>query len=142
MAGTEFPGSRCHPERSLEFGMATRRRIALSLIVIAGCLLAALVLLAPVFFNLDRYRPEVISYFEENTGKKVEIGRLALTFFPSVTIHIESFGVKSPPLFPPSYIVKVARADAVLDFWALLHRQGGYPVAGAGGSGDQSGVGP
>ena len=63
--------------------MITRRRIALSLIVIAGCLLAALVLL-PVFFNLDRYRPEVISYFEENTGKKVEIGRLALTFFPKV----------------------------------------------------------
>jgi uncharacterized protein involved in outer membrane biogenesis len=103
--------------------MATRRRIALSLIVIAGCLLAAVFFLAPVFFNLDRYRPEVISYFEENTGKKVEIGRLALTFFPEVTIHIDRFGVKSPPLFPPSYIVKVARADAVLDSWALLHRK-------------------
>ena len=102
--------------------MATRRRIALSLIVIAVCLLAALAFLAPVLLNLDRYRPEVISYFEENTGKKVEIGRLALTFFP-VTIHIENFGVKSPPLFPPSYIVKMARADAVLDFWALLHRK-------------------
>src|ERR1700676_482407 len=106
----------------MEFGMITRRRIALSLIVIAGCLLAALVLL-PVFFNLDRYRPEVISYFEENTGKKVEIGRLALNFFPHVTIHIEQFGVKSPPLFPPSYIVKVARTDAVLDFWPLLRRK-------------------
>jgi uncharacterized protein involved in outer membrane biogenesis len=103
--------------------MTTRRRVALSLVVIAGCLLAALVFLAPIFLNLDRYRPKVISYFEENTGKKVEIGRLALTFFPHVTIHIENFGVKSPPLFPPSYIVKVARADAVLDFWALLHRQ-------------------
>jgi len=102
--------------------MTTRRKIAVSLIVIAGCLVAILVLL-PFFFNLDRYRPEVISYFEENTGKKVEIGRLALTFFPSVAIHIDGFGVKSPPLFPPSYIVKVARADAVLDFTALLHGQ-------------------
>src|SRR6202049_4427260 len=101
--------------------MATRRRIALSLFVIAGCLVAASVLLVPVLFNLDRYRPEVISYFEENTGKKVEIGRLALTFFPKVTIHIDRFGAKSPPLFPPSYIVKIARADAVVDFWALLH---------------------
>src|SRR5580692_5332142 len=102
--------------------MTTRRRIALSLVVIVGCLLAALVFLAPIFLNLDRYRPEVSSYFEENTGKKVEIGRLGLTFFPNVTIHMENFGVKSPLLFPPSYIVKVARADAVLDFWALLHR--------------------
>ena len=31
--------------------------------------------------------------------------------------------MKSPPLFPPSYIVKLARADVVLDFWALLHRK-------------------
>jgi len=102
--------------------MTTRRRIALGLVVIVGCLLVVLVFLAPVLLNLDRYRPEVSSYFEENTGKKVEIGRLGLTFFPRVTIHMENFGVKSPPLFPPSYIVKVARADVVLDFWALLHR--------------------
>src|SRR5665213_2280410 len=93
--------------RNLEFGMANRRRIALSLFVIAVCLLAASVLLAPVLFNLDRYRPEVISYFEENTGKKVEIGRLGLTLFPKVTIHIDRFGAKSPPLFPPVISLKL-----------------------------------
>ena len=102
--------------------MTVRRKTALIVAGIAAMLIVALVGAAPALVNLDRYRPEVISYFEENTGKKIEIGRLALTFFPSVTIHIENFGVKSPPLFPPSYIVKVARADAVLDFWALLHR--------------------
>ena len=31
--------------------------------------------------------------------------------------------MKSPPLFPPSYIVKVARIDAQLDVRALLHRR-------------------
>jgi uncharacterized protein involved in outer membrane biogenesis len=103
--------------------MATHRRIAVWLIVFAGCVLAAVLFLIPVLFNLDRYRPEVISYFEENTGKKVEIEHLALTFFPKVAVHIDGFGVKSPPLFPPSYIVKVMRADVVLDFWALLHRK-------------------
>ena len=101
--------------------MATRRRIVLSLIMIAGCVFAALVLLAPVFLNLDRYRPQIISYFEASTGKKVEIERLALTLFPKATLHIDGFGVKSPPLFPPSYILRVPRADAVLDFGALLH---------------------
>jgi uncharacterized protein involved in outer membrane biogenesis len=103
--------------------MATRRRIALGLVAVAGCLLAALVLLAPVLFDLDRYRPQAVAYFEEQTGKQVEIGRLAVTFLPRITIHIERFGVKSPPLFPPGYIVKVARADAVVDFWALVHRK-------------------
>ena len=103
--------------------MATRRKIVVWLIAIPAVVLIMLIFLAPVFLNVDRYRPEVISYFEQNTGKKVEIERLALTFFPHVTIHMDGFGVKSPALFPPSYIVKVARADAVFDFWALLHRK-------------------
>src|SRR5689334_18940971 len=103
--------------------MTVRRKTALIAAGIAVPILVALIWVVPALVNLDRYRPEVIAYFEENTGKKVEIGRLALTFFPSVTIHIERFGVKSPPLFPPSYIVQVARADAVLDFWALVHRK-------------------
>jgi uncharacterized protein involved in outer membrane biogenesis len=103
--------------------MATRQRIVISLIVTAACVFAALILLAPVFLNLDRYRPQIISYFEESTGKKVEIERLALTLFPKPTIHIVGFAVKSPPLFPPSYVLKVPRADAVVDFVALLHRK-------------------
>jgi uncharacterized protein involved in outer membrane biogenesis len=102
--------------------MASRRKIAIWLGAIAVCLLAGVVFLAPIFLNLDRYRPEVISYFEQNTGKRVEIGRLSLTFFPRITVHMDGFGVKSPPLFPPSYIVKVARTDAALDFWPLLRR--------------------
>jgi uncharacterized protein involved in outer membrane biogenesis len=103
--------------------MATRRTIALSLLVITSCIFVALVLLAPIFLNLERYRPQIVSYFEESTGKKVEIERLALTFYPKTTIHIDGFGVKSPPLFPPSYILKVPRADVVVDFWALLRRK-------------------
>jgi uncharacterized protein involved in outer membrane biogenesis len=65
----------------------------------------------------------VISYLEEKTGRKMEIGRLAVTFFPGVAIHVDDFGVKSPPLFPQSYIVKVARIDAQIDVMALLHRR-------------------
>jgi len=101
--------------------MATRKKIALRLIVIVAAVFAALLLLAPVFLNIDRYRPRIISYFEESTGKKVEIERLALTLLPQPSIHISGFGVKSPPLFPPSYVVKVPQADAVVDPRALLH---------------------
>ena len=103
--------------------MALRRKITIWMVLITTCLLAGVAFVAPIYFNLDRYRPEVISYFERNTGKKVEIERLTLTFFPRITIHIDGFGVKSPPLFPPSYIFKVARTDAVLDFWPLLRRK-------------------
>src|SRR5260370_21027335 len=60
--------------------MATRSKIALRLVAIVGCALVLAILLFPVLFNLDRYRPQIISYFEQTTGKKVEIERVALTF--------------------------------------------------------------
>ena len=103
--------------------MTIRGRTWLILAGIACALLAALIFLVPILLNADRYRPQVISYLEEKTGKKVEIGRLAVTFFPGVAIQVDDFGVKSPPLFPPSYILKVARINAKLDVGALLHRQ-------------------
>ena len=103
--------------------MATRRKIAFWLVGIFACLTIILVFVAPAFLNIDHYRPAVISYFEQNTGKEVEIGRLGLTLFPHITVHVDGFGVKSPPLFPPSYIVKIAHADAVFDGWALMHRK-------------------
>src|ERR1700736_4737848 len=106
-----------------EAAMTIHRRTGLILAGIAGTPLIASVFVVPVLLDADRYRPKAISYLEESTGKKVEIGRLAVTFFPKVTIHVDDFGVKSPPLFPPSYILKVARIDAQIDPWALLHRQ-------------------
>src|SRR5579859_5896352 len=102
--------------------MAIPRRSALILIGIAALLLLAFIFVVPALIRVDRYRPQVISYLQEKTGKQVEIGRLALTFFP-VTIHIDHFGVKNPPIFPRGYVVQVTRIDAELSVIALLHRQ-------------------
>ncbi len=99
-----------------------RRRKALIVAVIAAMLLLALIFLVPTFLNVDRYRPQVTSYLQETTGKQVEIGRLALTFLP-LTIHIDRFGVKNPPIFPAGYIIQVGRIDAELSIAALFHRQ-------------------
>jgi uncharacterized protein involved in outer membrane biogenesis len=103
--------------------MTIRRRTKFALAGIAGMLLIVFVFAVSVPLYADRYRPKAISYLEESTGKKVEIGRLALTFFPRVTIHVDDFAIKSPPLFPPSYILKVSRIDAQIDPWPLLHRR-------------------
>ena len=102
--------------------MAIRRRTALIAVGIAALLLLAVIFVVPPLINIDRYRPQVISYLQEKTGKQVEIERLALTFFP-VAIHIDHFGVKNPPIFPSGYVVQVARIDAELSVGALLHRQ-------------------
>jgi len=102
--------------------MAIRRRTTIIGAGIAALLLLVLIFIVPALIRVDRYRPRVISYLQEKTGKQVEIGRLALTFFP-VTIHIDHFGVKNPPIFPRGYIVQVSRIDAELSVGALLHRQ-------------------
>ena len=102
--------------------MAIRRRTGLIVVGIATLLLLALVFVGPALIKVDRYRPQVISYLQEKTGKQVEIGRLALTFFP-IAIHIDHFGVKNPAIFPRGYVVQVARIDAELSVGALLHRQ-------------------
>jgi uncharacterized protein involved in outer membrane biogenesis len=103
--------------------MTIQRRTGLILAAIAATLLIVFVFVVPVLLSGDRYRQQAISYLQESTGKKVEIGGLAVTFFPRLTVHVDDFGVKSPPLFPPSYILKVARIDAQIDPWPLLHRQ-------------------
>jgi uncharacterized protein involved in outer membrane biogenesis len=102
--------------------MALRRRTGLIIVGIAALLLLALVFVGPALIKVDRYRPQVIAFLQEKTGKQVEIGRLALTFFP-LSIHIDNFGVKNPPIFPRGYVVQVARIDAELSVGALLHRQ-------------------
>ena len=101
--------------------MAIRRR-TLIVVGVTAFLLLALIFLGPALVRVDRYRPELISYLQEKTGKQVEIGRLTLTLSP-LTIHIDRFGVKNPPIFPHGYVVQVARIDAELSLTALLHRQ-------------------
>jgi uncharacterized protein involved in outer membrane biogenesis len=93
-----------------------------TVLVVAAILVAALFFAVPALINVDRYRGQVISYLQQKTGKQIEIGRLALTFFP-LSIQVDGFGVKNPSLFPRGYVVQVARIDAGLDAAALLHRQ-------------------
>src|SRR5438270_12972061 len=107
---------------TLKVAMPIRRGTTLIVVGSAAILLLALILVVPPLINVDRYRPQVISYLQEKTGKRIEIGRLALTFFP-VTIHIDHLGVKNPPIFPAGYVLQVARIDAELGLGALLHRQ-------------------
>jgi uncharacterized protein involved in outer membrane biogenesis len=102
--------------------MPLRRNTILIVAVVTVLLLGAVTLVIPALVRVDRYRPEVISYLHEKLGKEVEINRLSLTLFP-VTIHVDDFGVKNPPIFPPGYVVKIAHVDAALDVRALLHRK-------------------
>ncbi|HEV2417982.1 MAG TPA: AsmA-like C-terminal region-containing protein [Terriglobia bacterium] len=103
--------------------MAIRRKTIIVRTVIAAGAIVTVALLLSVFANLDRYRPEIISYLEEKTGLPVEIGRLTLTLSPSLSIRVDDFGLKSPPIFPVGYVIKAPHIYAKIDAGALLHRQ-------------------
>jgi uncharacterized protein involved in outer membrane biogenesis len=102
--------------------VAVTPKTALLAVGITTLLFLSLIVIGPSLVGVDRYRPQVISFLQEKTGKQVEIGRLAFTFFP-LSIHIENFGVKNPPIFPRGYVVQVPRIDAELGLGALLHHQ-------------------
>ncbi len=56
--------------------MSISRRTRLILVGIAALLLLAVIFVSPALIRVDRYRPELISYLQEKTGKQAEIGRL------------------------------------------------------------------
>src|SRR6202045_2580494 len=95
--------------------VAIRQRTGLLVVGTAAVLLLAVIFVGPALIRVDRYRPRMISFLQGKTGKQVEIGRVALTFFP-LSIHIDDFGVENPPIFPRGYVVQVARIDAEISF--------------------------
>lgn len=103
--------------------MATRKKVILGIVIFLAVVLIALVVIVPLLFNVDRYRPQVAALIEQQTGKPTEIGRLALTVFPSLSIRVDGFALKNPSGFPEGYLVKTQRIYAVLDAGALWNHQ-------------------
>jgi len=81
------------------------------------------VVIVPLIFDVDRYRPQVASLIEEQTGKPAEIGHLALTLIPSLSIRVDDFALRNPSGFPRGYFLKARRIYAVVDAGGLWHHQ-------------------
>ncbi len=101
--------------------MAIRRSIAFVLVVSVIVLTGALI--AFVFTNPDRYRPEVIAYLQNKTGKQIQIGHVGVRLFPALSIRVYDLGVKNPTAFPPGYFLTAPTVDAEVDVGALLHQR-------------------
>jgi len=103
--------------------MSKGKKIAIGVVVFLVLLVVGLAIVIPILIDVDRYRPQVIAHIQEATGKPAEIGHLALTFFPSVSIRVDDFRLGNPPGFPQGDVVKARRIYAVVDATALWHRQ-------------------
>jgi uncharacterized protein involved in outer membrane biogenesis len=102
-----------------------RRRSRTTLLVsgLAAIFFTTWLLIVLAAFAADRYRPSLISYLQERTGKPVEISHISLTISP-LTLRIENFGIKNSPPFPPGYTAKAASIDIRIDARQLFfHRR-------------------
>ena len=76
--------------------MSTRKKVILGILIFLVLTLVALVVIVPLLFDVDRYRSQVESLIEQRTGKSTEIGHLALTVFPSLSIRVDDFALRNP----------------------------------------------
>ena len=103
--------------------MSTRKKVILGILIFLVLIPVALVVIVPLLFDVDHYRPQVASLIEKETGKPAEIGHLALTVFPSLSIRVDDFALKNPSGFPQGYFVKAQRIYAVVDAGGLWGHQ-------------------
>jgi uncharacterized protein involved in outer membrane biogenesis len=103
--------------------MSTRKKVVLGILIFVGIATAALVIIIPLLFDVDRYRPQVAALIEKQTGKPAEIGHLALTVLPSLSIRIDDFTLRNPAGFPQGNFVKAEKIYALVDAGGLWRHQ-------------------
>jgi hypothetical protein len=103
--------------------MSKGKKVLLGVIIVLVVLLVGIAVIIPLLINIDRYRPQVAARIREQTGKPVQIGRLSLSIFPSVSIRVDDFVLGNPEGFPNGQFVKARQILAVVDAGALWRRQ-------------------
>ena len=103
--------------------MSKRKKIILGILIGLVLVLVALAVIVPLFVDVNRYRAQAELLIEKQTGKPAEIGHLALTVFPSLSIRVDEFALRNPSGFPQGYFVKAQRIYAVIDAGGLWDHQ-------------------
>ena len=98
------------------------RRILYSLLAFLGIILA-MALVAPLFVDVNGYKPQILAKAREATGRDVNIdGRLALSLFPSPGVSAEGVRVASLSKDSGFDLVKVKHLRVSAEFWPLLRK--------------------
>ncbi len=103
--------------------MSTGKKIALGVLIFFVVIIAAVAIAIPFLIDIDRYRPRVVAYIEEETGKPASIAQLRLTIFPKLSIRVDDFALKNPRGFPEGDFLKTRRIYAEVDGRALWNRR-------------------
>lgn len=78
-------------------------------------------LIAPMFINVDKYRPEIASAISNATGRQVTLGAIHARLLPSVAVVVDGFQLGNPKGFAAGNLISVEQIRGGLTLTALLH---------------------
>lgn len=98
-----------------------RRIVLYSLGVLA--LILALLLAAPLFIDVNDFKPSIVQKLEEASGRAVAIGHIRASLFPWVGLSLSEVSIGNPPGFSEAPMLVVKEADVRLALLPLLRQQ-------------------
>lgn len=99
------------------------RRKSFRITVIVVALLVAVLLVAPYFLNIDRYRPAIADLLQRQLGREVGIEKIRLHLLPRLEVEVVNFRLGNPPRFPAGDTLAIGRIGVGLALRPLLRRR-------------------
>jgi len=83
-------------------------------------LLLLLALIAPLFINVDKFRPKIAAAIEAQTGRQVTLGTIHARLLPSAHIVVDGFTISNPKDFAGGQLLTADQIRGGLTLTALL----------------------
>ena len=102
---------------------AKSRRLPLWAKILLGLfvVLLLLVMAAPYYLNVDRYRTTIAEAIAKQTGRKVTLGPIHARLFPGVGVTVTELHIGNPPGFPSGDLVGADEIGVNVALAPLLH---------------------
>jgi AsmA protein len=98
------------------------RRIAGILLLISSLIL--FLVAVPVFFDLNRYKPELTGWLKARVGSDIAFaGKLEWSLFPEPGLTVEQVTIANPPGFEGQPLIAIDHGEIELETLALLARR-------------------
>ena len=93
--------------------------------IIIGIIVAVIIgilLVAPLFFNVNQYRPQIQSELQQKLGRQVTLGELHLGLLPP-RVRVENVSVSDDPHFSTGPFAQVQELDVSIALLPLLSKK-------------------
>lgn len=86
-------------------------------------LLAAGLAIFILTFDANRYRPQIVSLVEQQTGRSFSLGEISLTLWPSLGLDLHDAVLGNPPDFGKRPFARVKTVHVAVELLPLLRRE-------------------